>query len=408
MQIDLVSMAPTGEAIGRHEGMVVFVPLGLPGETVEADIIHRRRNFARARIRRVIRPAPQRVTPPCSYFGTCGGCQWQHADYAAQLAFKTNAVREQLTRIGKLTDVYVQPCLPSPKSYGYRNHTQFVLSPRHRPGYYVGGTKTVLEVQDCPILDESLREMVRTNRSETSAVQDEIRSSPAADLLPHLRELHLRAGVNTGERVSLFELDDGSSVVLGGQQHLQERVGDYTYTYSPTSFFQVNTGMAELLVKVVMAALSLRGAERVLDLCCGVGLFTLPISDRAAFVLGVESDPTATQDAALNLAGHANAKVITADVGEALHDELVRTATWDAVVLDPPRAGIERTALHRVCDLRARRIVYVSCDPATLARDARLICDSGYTIRWVQPMDMFPQTHHVETAAVFEHDHSLA
>jgi 23S rRNA (uracil1939-C5)-methyltransferase len=272
----------------------------------------------------------------------------------------------------------------------------------------VGGTKTVLEVQDCPILDESLREMVRTNGSETSTVQDEIRSSPAADLLPHLRELHLRAGVYTGERVSLFELDDGSSVVLGGQQHLQERVGDYTYTYSPISFFQVNTEMAELLVKVVMAALSLRGAERVLDLCCGVGLFTLPISDRAAFVLGVESDPTATQDAALNLAGHANAKVITADVGEALHDELVRTATWDAVVLDPPRAGIERTALHRVCDLRARRIVYVSCDPATLARDARLICDSGYTIRWVQPMDMFPQTHHVETTAVFEHDHSLA
>ena len=401
MILDLTNMAPTGEAIGRYEGLVVFVPFGLPDETVEAEVTHRRRNYAHARITRVLHPSPHRVTPPCPYFGICGGCEWQHIANAAQLSFKSQSVHEQLSRIGRLAGVNVLPCLPSPDIYGYRNHTQFVLSHNYRPGYYAGGSKTVLEVEDCLILAPALRESITVHNVDSKSVQHTIASPQIADMLGNLRELHLRAGVNTGEQTTILELQDGSHVQLGTQSHLHERVGEFTYAISPASFFQVNTGVATLLVNEVMAALDLGGSERVLDLYCGVGLFTLPIGSKAKIVTGIESNPAAVSDAELNLRARTNTRIITADVTQALGQEDVGSQTWDAVVLDPPRAGVDRNALERVCEMHPTRIVYVSCDPATLARDARLICDRGYKLTHVQPLDMFPQTHHVETVAVF-------
>ncbi|MCL5997805.1 MAG: 23S rRNA (uracil(1939)-C(5))-methyltransferase RlmD [Chloroflexi bacterium] len=401
MILDLTNMAPTGEAIGRYEGMVVFVPFGLPDETVEVEVTHRRRNYAHARILRVLHPSPHRVAPPCPYFGACGGCEWQHIAYGTQLIFKTESVQGQLRRIGRLAEVIVLPCLPSPEMYGYRNHTQFVLSPTQRPGYYVSKSRTVLEVEDCPILAPALRKFITASDGDTRNVRFQITATRFAGVLGALRELHLRAGVNTGEQMIVLELQDGSHVRLSDQSHIHERIGEFTYAVSPSSFFQVNTGVATLLVNEVMAALALGGSEHVLDLYCGVGLFTLPISSQAKAVTGVESNPTATADAALNLAAHTNTHFITADVAHALEQEIVSGQAWDAIVLDPPRAGVERDTLERICALHAARMVYVSCDPATLARDARLICDRGYRLARVQPLDMFPQTHHVETVAVF-------
>jgi 23S rRNA (uracil1939-C5)-methyltransferase len=436
MIIELTDMAPTGEAIGRHDGLVIFVPYGLPGEQVEIEVVHQRRNFARGRLVQVLRPSDRRIAPPCPYFGphagACGGCEWQHADYAAQLEFKTRAVREQLVRIGRFAAPDVQPCLPSPRPYHYRNHTQLVLSPQGRPGYYMAGSHDVVEIEQCPIAAEPLNDLLRTGLPGGLLRHPELRAE--------LRELHLRAGAassaNSSERMAVFELNrrhvkanelprglgtlvgrnsgdsavsiaisgaDGSSVTLAGRPYWRERVGAEDYSVSPGAFFQVNTGTAGLLVAEVLAALALTGTEHVLDLYCGAGLFTLPVSRRAASVLGVEASPQPSADARRNLAtrDHSdNAHILTADVGAALARQDVREQHWDAVILDPPRAGVERDALERVIALRAGKLVYVSCDPATLARDARLLNESGYTLGRVQPLDMFPQTHHVESVAV--------
>jgi 23S rRNA (uracil1939-C5)-methyltransferase len=193
----------------------------------------------------------------------------------------------------------------------------------------------------------------------------------------------------------------GRAVNLAGPEALSEQVGAHTYRVSPASFFQVNTRMAGALVEQVMQGLALRGSESVLDLYCGVGLFTLPISRLAGRVVGVEADVGAAGDARANLAGRENADVVSAGVEQALAGAQSLAGSWDRVVIDPPRAGVERSALMRIAHLGAPRLVYVSCDPATLARDARLLLDAGYELRRAQPLDLFPHTRHVETVALF-------
>lgn len=374
-------MAPTGEALGRAEGLVIFVPYGLPGEKVEIEIVHQRRNFARAHLLRVIEPVAARVTPPCPHVGRCGGCQWQHIDYAAQVQFKTEIVREQLTRMGKFSQPPVQPCLPCPKPFGYRNNIQLVMSPRGRLGYRAAQSHYVVEIDRCPIADESMNEWLAKARP---ANPQRLHPNAAA------HEVDLRIGVQTGERS------------FDTRQTIHERVGEWTFQVSPEAFFQVNTAMAEVLVQQVLAYAKLKPSDRVLDLYSGVGLFTAPLAAQAQQVVGIEASPIAVRDAQHNLASLANVRIIEADVALALGRSSVKQQAWDVVVLDPPRAGVERPALELMAALQAPRIVYVSCDPATLARDARYLCDHGYVLRAAQPLDMFPQTYHVETIAYFE------
>lgn len=396
MFLELTDIAPTGEAIGRHEGMVIFVPYALPGELVEVELVHRRRTFGRARLLKVVRPSADRISPPCPYFGVCGGCEWQHIPIEVQRTYKTRAVKEQFTRIGRLPNVEVQPCLGAAQPYNYRNHTQFVISANGKASYNVAGAATVIEVDECPIIDASLNDLLHAKDTETSAIDQSMAHAKEAGVYHHLREVHLRTGIRTHERMIVLEELGGRTSVAYGQSPLHEQIGEHTYIISPGSFFQVNTPVAELMVNEVLSSLALTGNERVLDLYCGVGLFTYPISAQASLVIGVESNPTAIQDARQNLATRPHARFITADVVDALVKDEVTALSWDAVVLDPPRAGVAYEALQRLLALHAPQIVYVSCDPATLARDVRICVDNGYTIKRVQPLDMFPQTHHVE------------
>lgn len=359
----LIDIAPSGEALGRHEGMVIFVPFGLPGEQVEVEITEQKRNFARGQIVQVLQAAPARVHPSCQYFGVCGGCEWQHIDYAAQVQFKTKIVREQLTRLGKLSEPNVLPCIPSPNAYGYRNHARLARSVQGKPGYRAAGSHDVIEVDDCPILEEAVN--------------------------AQLRQI-------AGQEVKLASTELDLSTTSPTIQ-----VGAFTYQVSPDAFFQVNTQVASLLVAEVLRALALRRKERVLDLYCGVGLFTVPIAAQAKAVIGVEANPVATEDARRNAAAFPQAKIITDTVENALKRKEIRQQRWDAVVVDPPRAGVERKALAQIVTLHPPKLIYVSCDPATLARDAKVLCENGYSLLVAQPLDMFPQTHHVETVAVF-------
>jgi 23S rRNA (uracil1939-C5)-methyltransferase len=370
LELELETMTPGGEALARHEGMVIFVPFGVPGERVRVRITQRKKRFARADIVDVLRVAPHRVEPGCRYFGICGGCEWQQIEYATQLRYKQAIVAEQFSRIGKFEDARVLPCISSSLPYGYRNRARLARSPRNRPGYRAVQSHNIIEVDDCPILETDL------NRC--------------------LHEIAL-IGLPAGD--GDWELRPDASTV---------RVGEFCYTVSPDSFFQVNTLIAARLVDEVLARLALRRDERILDLYCGVGLFTLPLSLRSAHVTGVEFSPSATADAAANLAAlrpdhphMAETAILTAAVEDALARPQIADQRWDAVVLDPPRAGVARAALDRILGLRPPQIVYVSCDPATLARDARILADGGYRLGPIQPLDMFPQTHHVESVVRF-------
>ncbi len=401
----LTSIAHGGAALGRHEGKVIFVPYALPGEVVRVEVTDDRGRYAHARLLEVLEPSPDRVPPSCPYFGPqgCGGCQWQHIAYEAQLRYKATVVADQLARIGRLADPPVRPTLPDPAGWAYRNQARFHPAPKGGLGFRTAASHRVVAVEQCLILHPLLVELY-----------------VSLDLnLPGLCALTLRAGIATSERMVIFEMEgdeppslttdlpvscvlllsDGPHVNLIGRNHLTETVAGRSYRISAPSFFQANTAQAEQLVRLVLEYLDLQGGETVLDGYCGVGLFTLPLAERAGLVMAVERDPPAVEDLLENTAGVENVEIVEGPVGAVLAD---LDGPLDAVVVDPPRTGLEREALEGLVAARPARIVYVSCDPATLARDGRQLAQAGYRLVEVQPVDMFPQTYHVETVSLWQ------
>ena len=402
--LQTTAMAHGGAALGRHEGRVIFVPYTLPGETVRAEITEDKGRYAFARLVEVLEPSDDRIAPPCPYFGPtgCGGCQWQHVDYQTQLRFKAEIVADQLTRIGKIADHLVRPTLPDSSGWAYRNHAQFHPAPEGGLGFQTAASNDVVAVDKCLILHPLLSDLYA-----------------ALDLdFEGLLRLSLRAGTETDDQMLIFEmaddlppsletdlpiscvllLSDGVHVNLIGNNYITETVADRTYRISAPSFFQVNTPQAAQLVRLVTDYLDLRGDETVLDAYCGVGLFTAQLAERAGLVVGVELAPTAVADLLENTADLDNVEVIEGPV-EAVLPEL--DVPLDAAVVDPPRAGVDRFALDALVERRPARLVYVSCDPATLARDAKRLTRANYRLVEVQPVDMFPQTHHIESVALF-------
>ena len=369
IDLTLTGMAPTGEAIGRYgggqdPGMVVFVPFGLPGEEVRVRLVERKRSFARGEIVARVTDASARVSPVCPYFGRCGGCDWQHIAYAEQLHIKTAIVTEQLARFGKLPEPPVLPCIGSPAAYEYRNHARLHAAADGGLGYRAARSHTIVPVADCPILEAPLRQQLAELASQ-------------AGTLPLTGEAELRSWEDLIQ------------------------VGGFAYRTSVGAFFQANTAVAGLLVKGVLAALAPTGGEHVLDLYCGVGLFTLPVGQRVAEIVGVESNSIAAADALHNMAAAGvPGRIINQDVAEALRSSELADKAWDAIILDPPRTGVDGPALESLAALGAARLLYISCEPSTLARDLRILSDKGYCLQLAQPYDMFPQTRHVETLAV--------
>jgi 23S rRNA (uracil1939-C5)-methyltransferase len=404
-ELRLTDMAHGGDALGRHEGKVIFVPYAIPGEEALVEIVEDKGSYARAQLVEILSPSPHRVDPPCPHFGLgkCGGCQWQHIAYPAQLEFKAAVVGDQLARIGRLPDISVKRTVPSASPWRYRNHVQFSVGDDGRLGFVATDGRRVETVEVCYLLHPILEELFA-----------------ALDLeLPELRRLSLRAGVNTGDQMMIFEthddeppalesdlpvscvllLSDGIPVNLFGNNYLIEVVAGRRFRISATSFFQVNTAAAEELVRVVGEYLAPAGNEVLLDAYCGVGTFALSLADQVGHVIGIEEDAGAVADARLNAADLANVEFIEGSV-EAVLPHLHRPI--DLAVLDPPRQGCRPEVLTALIKLGPRRIVYVSCDPATLARDARRLADGGYQLLEVQPVDMFPQTYHIESVALWE------
>jgi 23S rRNA (uracil1939-C5)-methyltransferase len=380
------------------------VPYAIPGERVRVELAEEHTRWATARLLEVIEPSPQRVEPPCPYFGQgkCGGCQWQHIAYEAQAEYKREVVIDQLARVGGLHDVPVEETIGAAEPWSYRNHVQFSVTPEGHLGFLRADSHDIIPVQECLIIDPLLDDLWA-----------------ALDMAwPQLYRLSLRCGSATGDLMAIFELDhyedfdievdfpvscvlllaDGEVVVLMGNSYLVEHVAGCDYCVSAGSFFQVNTAGAEALVALVRDYLASGSDETLLDLYCGVGLFGLSLAGRVGRVIGVEQDPSTVADFRHNAAGLEQVEMVEGAVETVLPG---LEGPVDLVVLDPPRAGAGKLVVDGIARLSPRRVAYVSCDPATLARDARHLVDAGYELEKVQPVDVFPQTYHIESVARF-------
>ncbi len=397
------SLAHLGAGVARDKGRITFIPYTVPGDVVKARITEEKRRFARAEIETILEPSPDRVEPPCPYFGQCGGCQWQHIAYPTQTRYKAQILGEQLHHVGGLSGVEVRDIIAMPNPWEYRNFARFTPDGQGMLGLQRFQSHDVVPIDRCLIVHPLVQDVYRQVSLD----------------FPELVALSIRVGTQTGEQMLILEteydeppeievdipvscafiLEDGLVATLIGQSAVHEVLGGRRYRISPASFFQVNTWGAEHLVEAVLQALEPSGWERVLDLYCGVGLFALALADKAGRVVGVESSPSAIADARANAEGLDNASFV-----EGLAEEVLPalSGSIDLAVIDPPRGGIHPQALEALVKRHPRCIAYVSCDPATLARDCASLVQGGYSLRWVQPVDMFPQTYHIEAVALLE------
>lgn len=379
--LDLDGMGRLGEALARWDDRWVFVFGGIPGERVTAEIVRRRRRYLAARVRQVVEPSPYRVSPRCPYFGDCTGCQWQHVDYAYQLALKQQAVAGAFERIGGINDAPVEEVLPAPELYGYRNHARFTVGPNGTLGFVHRETRRFVVVERCllmhPWINEALAEL-QGRCGETT-------------------QLSVRYGVNTGEYLVQPRLKNPEVRLVTGQKHYAESLLGRRFRIASPSFFQVNTRQAERVTGLLKEVLDLKGDELLVDAYAGVGTFAVLLASHVKRVVGIEDSPAAVEDAEANAVGVDGVSFVLGKTEEALSQLEERP---DAVILDPPRKGCHPAALEALKAIRPARVAYVSCDPSTLARDLKSLCSDGFKLVRVQPVDMFPQTHHVECVAL--------
>lgn len=383
-EIDLDGITHGGEAVGRlPDGKACFVPYAIPGERVRVEVVEERKRWARARLVEVVRPSPDRVTAPCPYFGQdkCGGCQLQHLAPAAQPALKRRILTEQLTRIGRIVDPPVAETVVV-RPFGYRNRARFGVDAGGRLGYRRAHSHDLVPIDRCLLLTD-----------EAQKVRDE-----AGDGWTGAQEVEVRADDGGGWAL-VVQRGRRLEVQVPGEDPLHFTVEGRRFRVSPTSFFQASAEGAAVLARLVREAADVRPGETALDLHAGVGLFAAVLAAAGATVTAVESNPTAVADAEVNVQG--DAEVVQADA-EAYVARLAAQGAWrEVVVLDPPRRGAGPRLAQAITALEPRVIVYVSCDPAALARDAATLAAEGYALTNAVPVDQFAQTAQIETVARF-------
>ncbi|MFZ5911807.1 MAG: class I SAM-dependent RNA methyltransferase [Chloroflexota bacterium] len=415
--IYLDRLAYGGDAMGRLPGgRAVFVPFGLPGERVRVRIVEEKKRFARAELLEVLEASPQRIPPKCKHFGTCGGCHYQNLSYADQLAAKTAILRDQLQRIGKIENPPVQPMVACPNPWAYRNHVQFHLDRAGKLGFVDATRKAVFPVDECCLPEASINALWPQLEFEPGApvARVSLRAGADGDLMLILEadeieapELELEAGI------SVVHLAADDALVMAGQDHLYIRVLGRDFRVSAASFFQVNTLMAGKMVEHLLERLPISPSTTVLDVYCGVGLFSAFLAGKCKRLIGIEVSPSACEDFAANLDEFENVELYQAAAEEVLPGFVGRIGREASrrgnspheaaiVLLDPPRAGLEKAALDGLLRLQPGQIAYVSCDPSTLARDAARLVAGGYRLADVTPFDLFPQTYHIEAISLFE------
>ena len=444
LSLTIDDLAFGGEGVGRAEGYVVFVPGGLPGDRLRVRLVQVRSRFGRGVIESIEQASPQRVDPPCPYFGRCGGCRLQHVAYDAQLAFKAKQVADALERLGGLRDAPLRPIIGADLVFGYRNKMEFTVARGPAAAPVVGLHEadrydSVLDIDRCLLQSDRMNAllaearafftergltvyeqetgegllrflMLREGKQTGELMTNVVTSAPAvSELAPLAGRLAARVAGTTSVVMNVNPKKASVAVgveehLLGGRDHIREGMGGLTFQVSANSFFQTNTRQAERLFELVTESTGLTGIETVLDLYSGTGAISLLLARRCRWVYGIELVQAAVDDAAVNAAanGITNCTFLCGEVRFVLPSLIGKGVTAEVVVADPPRAGFHPKALHALITLQARRVVYVSCNPTTLARDLGELVRGGYRLDWVQPVDMFPHTPHIEAVARLE------
>ncbi|WP_027185397.1 23S rRNA (uracil(1939)-C(5))-methyltransferase RlmD [Desulfovibrio inopinatus] len=443
IQLTIDDLALGGDGVGRYDGMAIFVTRALPGEVVRARVQQVKPAFAKATLVSVDTPAPGKIEPFCPHFHRCGGCSWQHLAYEDQLAVKQHQVVQALNRIGGIAEPHVTSTIASPRTTRYRNKMEFTFRGTRKDHLHLGlhrlgSPDTVFDVDECPLMDPLVGKIVAETRAFCRASGASVwqgrgrekgifrhlvvrRSHATEEFLVHLitapGRQAARIGSGLGEKLtttfpgitsfvhssrhSRTAFAQGERVLnVIGEKRLRETLGDLRFYISADAFFQTNTEAAELLYNAASDAAGLSGTEHVVDLYCGSGGLALWMARRAASVLGVEADAHAVADAKRTAVENAieNCRFLAADVLETL--EAPMDPSPDVIIIDPPRTGMHKDAAPILAENGPARLVYVSCNPATLARDAKNLAPA-YTLRQTTPVDLFPHTPHIESVSLF-------
>ena len=433
-----------GEGIGKADGFTVFVKDAVIGDTVRANIMKAKKNYGYGRLEEIITPSPDRVEPKCQFARQCGGCQLQALSYEKQLEFKTSKVRGHLERIGGFTDIPMEKILGMDQPFHYRNKAQFPVGKskdgRIITGFYAGRTHSIIENRDCALGVTRNKEVL----DRVIAHMEKFHIQPYDENTGKglVRHVLIRYGFFTDEMMvcliingeklpgeealvkSLRQIPEAVSVMvnmnkkrnnvilgekvrlLWGQPYITDKIGEISYQISPLSFFQVNPYQTGRLYGKALEYAQLSGNENVWDLYCGIGTISLFLAQKAKMVRGVEIIPAAIENAKENacLNGFDNTEFFVGKAEEVLPEQFARTGERaDVIVVDPPRKGCDETLLSTIIKMQPDRVVYVSCDSATLARDLKYLCERGYELKKVCPVDMFPNTVSVETVVLLSH-----
>ena len=435
IELEITDLNTSGEGVGRYQGRVVFVPNTVTGDRALAKIVQSKAKFDKAKAQQILTPSPYRTRPSCIVADKCGGCQWQHIEIDYQQEAKRQQIIQAFQRIGGLDKLEVQPILHAGKNLNYRNKSTYPFARsatgQVQAGYYRSKSHKLVNLNQCPVQDERLHPLLKDIKQDIQqrgwSIYDE------ASHRGKLRHLALRIGSNTGEMlltlvttsdkltgiveqaqlwlekypelvgVCLNINRDRTNTILGkttyavaGKPYVREIFAGIELHISADTFFQVNTSAAELLLEAIAAQLNLTGNEKIIDAYCGIGTFSLPLAKKVKQVVGIEVNPASIQQAQQNavLNQIKNANFYAGKVRDCL--DFIDFQP-DVLLLDPPRKGCAPQVIEAIIKLQPSRIVYISCKPSTLARDIKLLCQSGiYQPVYVQPADFFPQTTHVE------------
>lgn len=439
VEIEITDLNTSGEGVCRYQGQVIFVANTVTGDRLKAKIVQAKAKFARGKIEQLLTDSNYRIRPNCIVADKCGGCQWQHIEHSYQREAKYQQVVQAFQRIGGFENIQIQPILHTSDALNYRNKSTYPFGRSNtgqvQAGYYRQGSHKLVNLNQCPVQDERLHPLLKEVKQDIQQRGWSIYNENNHQ--GRLRHLSLRIGKNTGEMLltlvttnanltgieeqAKFWLEkypllvgvclnlnsDRTNAILGkithtivGKSYLREIFAGIELHIAADTFFQINTAAAELLFQAILQQLNLKGDENIIDAYCGIGTFSLPLAQRVKQVIGIEVNPTSIQQAQKNahLNQINNATFYTGKVKHCLKEIELQP---DILLLDPPRKGCESEVIDQILELQPSQIAYISCKPATLARDLKLLCESGmYQAVYIQPADFFPQTTHVECCAI--------
>jgi len=452
LELKIEKLAFGGKGISHLDNYVIFVPRTLPGDIVRAQVIKRKSNYAETRLLEIVQESSLRQKAPCPYFGWCGGCTWQNLEYAEQLKIKKTLVKESIEHIAGLNNISVEDTLPSKQIWAYRNKMEFSFSDKcwllpedlenetikkdFALGLHVPGTfDKILNIESCLLQSDAgnkilniVRKFSQENHIEPYGIRSQegylrflvireslysnqimvniVTSTKKPELLYPLAELIISEvpevssvvnNINSKKAQVAFGEEE---IVLSGQNNISDKIGEYTFEISANSFFQTNTAQAEILYKIVMEYADLKGHEIVWDLYSGTGTISMFLAKKAEFVYAFELVDSAVSDAIKNAEKY-DIKNIDFIAGDLLHNLNTIEQNVNVIVVDPPRSGMHPKVCKFLSESKADRIIYVSCNPTTMARDLEIL-SQNYRLTRIQPVDMFPHTYHIESVALLE------